>query len=172
MYARVPDTAAFDGRVIEVGNAAFGVLCRLMAWSAGNRTDGFVPKSIAEMFPKRELAMLEEHGFVQRVVAGELRRVGGRTNRREDVEVVMPAAGLWLVEYLVHNVTASEELVRVERARKGGRASGEARRAHRQDNHKTNRWTNHKFNGKLNGTRNLMTNRLVLSGLVQSKPRH
>jgi len=134
MHARISDAWAIDARVVTAGDAAFGVLCRLMCWTAGSGTDGFVPDAIAGLLiRKRELlAVLEAHRFVERVAEGEVRRAEHRIGGRDDVRIVMPGDGFWLVDYLVHNVTAAEGRVLTERGRKAGQASGAARRAQQQ----------------------------------------
>jgi hypothetical protein len=52
-YARLPDTFPFAGTTVAAGNAAIGALVRMMAWSAGDGTDGFVPTAMAKMIAKR-----------------------------------------------------------------------------------------------------------------------
>ena len=48
-YSRMCDTYAFHPKVVQAGNEAVGVHARLIAWSSGNLTDGFVPDAIVDM---------------------------------------------------------------------------------------------------------------------------
>ena len=127
-YARLPDTFPFAIETMSAGNAATGALCRYMAWSAGNRTDGFVPDGIAEIVGnKKERDALATLGLLEPVVFGEVRIATGRISKKADVRVVMPADGYWMPQYHVYNISALEDEAASEKGRKGGLASAEAR---------------------------------------------
>lgn len=45
-WANIDDQSTFHAKVIRAGNAAWGALCRLLAWSSAHGTDGKVPADL------------------------------------------------------------------------------------------------------------------------------
>ena len=129
-YARIPDTFPFAEAVVDAGNHAVGAWARMLAWTAGNGRDGFIPAPIAAMIAtKKEIAALARSGLVDSVTVGEVRVASARVSDRPDVEVVMPADGFWLADFLTWNISAGEAQGLSARGRKAGQASAAARSA-------------------------------------------
>jgi len=127
-YARLTDTFPFQMETVAAGNPAIGALCRCMAWSAGNRSDGFIPEKIARAIGSpKELDALAAQGLLDPAGFGEVRVATGRIGKKPDVRVVMPGDGYWMPRYLVHNLSALEDEALSEKGRRGGVASGQAR---------------------------------------------
>ena len=167
-YARLPDTFTFQGAVVSAGNAAVGALARLMAWSACDGSDGFVPGAMAEMIATRkELHALEANGLIEHVVTGEFRLVGHGVNHKPDAEVFMPGDGYWIVEYLRWNLTATEGQALVERGRKAGKASALARSTQPDTQQEVERQAEHEVQPGADPA----FNRQVRSGQVRSTER-
>jgi hypothetical protein len=165
-YARLPDTFPFQGAVVSAGNAAVGALARLMAWSACEGSDGFVPVAMAEMIATRkELHALEANGLIEHVATGEFRNVGHRVNNKADAEAFMPGEGYWIVEYLRWNVTAAEGRALVERGRKAGKASALKRATQADTQQEVELHAEHDVQRDADST----LNRQVKSGPVKSE---
>ncbi len=47
-WFKLDDQIAFDGKVVEAGNEAFGAWCRAGAWSSAHLTEGFIPDHVAK----------------------------------------------------------------------------------------------------------------------------
>lgn len=47
-YSRISDTFALDARLLDLGNEAFGVVARCIAFCGGQLTDGKIPKTFAQ----------------------------------------------------------------------------------------------------------------------------
>lgn len=132
-YYRLPDTFAFSMKTVAAGNASVGCYCRLGSWAAESRSEGFVPTDIANMIGSRkELDALQRHGLLEAVAVGEVRFVTRRVgSKKPDAEVVMPADGFWMVDYLIHNLTRREGEALSDERRKAGREGGLARAANK-----------------------------------------
>lgn len=66
-WFRVDDKSAFHRKVVRAGNAAWGALCRMGAYSADHGDDGFVCLEVASMIASEsELAMLMSVGLLER----------------------------------------------------------------------------------------------------------
>lgn len=63
-WARFDDSMTLNHKIVVAGNAAVGLWVRMITYSCGQLTDGFVPSSVAEMLgTKKELG---------RIIAGNL----------------------------------------------------------------------------------------------------
>jgi hypothetical protein len=69
-WFRVDDKSAFHAKVVNVGNAAWGALCRMGAWASDHRTDGLLDVCLAKLIATEdEIARLIAEGFLEK--AGE-----------------------------------------------------------------------------------------------------
>jgi len=123
--ASFPQEWAFAAWVIEIGNGPFGALSRMLCWSAGEGTHGYVPPEIAKSIAsKSEVDVLLKNGRLEKVAAGEVREATGRIAHRKSERVVMPSDGYFIPDFLVYTQTVEEkERAREQRVRAGkGRA--------------------------------------------------
>jgi hypothetical protein len=49
-WLRIDDKSHSHRKVVDAGNAAWGLQCRLGAWSSDHGSDGFIPTSIAKLY--------------------------------------------------------------------------------------------------------------------------
>ncbi|QLF83876.1 hypothetical protein SEA_MOOSEHEAD_68 [Gordonia phage Moosehead] len=91
---RVAETAAFDEKIVEAGNAAVGLWARAGSWSMHNLTDGFIPSRIARQLGTRSNAnRLVSVGLWTTVSNGyQFVKWDGYQRSREQVETERAAA--------------------------------------------------------------------------------
>ncbi|AXH49047.1 helix-turn-helix DNA binding domain protein [Gordonia phage Ecliptus] len=91
---RVAETAAFDEKIVEAGNAAVGLWARAGSWAMHNLTDGFIPSRIARQLGTRSNAnRLVSVGLWTTVSNGyQFVKWDGYQRSREQVEAERAAA--------------------------------------------------------------------------------
>ena len=109
-WFRVDPGATFDKKVEAAGNEAFGAWTRAGAWSAGNLTDGFIPRSTAHKIATRRVW---EKAIVAKLV--------------ED-----GADGYRIHDYLEWNPSADEVRSKSAKRAAAGRLGGQAKAAHQE----------------------------------------
>lgn len=112
MNPKLPSRLLNDPRLDEAGEAALGVFVKLWLYLGSNdgSTDGVVPdKATARLIDDPEtLDRLIKARLVERVAKGDTIEVEGRTGRLRDIEVIAPASGYLVREFLLFNYTGEE----------------------------------------------------------------
>ena len=113
MWFKLCDHSHSHPKVVEAGNAAWGLFCRLGSWSSEKGTDGIVPLAVVRMFEtpnSDEAARLSAVGLLE----------------------ALDSRSACLHDFLKYNPTAAEvaklRRKRADAGRRGGKRSGEVRR--------------------------------------------
>lgn len=72
-WAKLDDRVTFHPKIVSAGNTAVGIWLRMITYSCAQRTDGFVPESVARMIgSSKEIERTAKHELIHRVDGGYL----------------------------------------------------------------------------------------------------